>query len=354
MKALVLCGGSGTRLRPITHTMAKQLVPVANKPVLYYGLEAIKRAGVTDVGIIVGDTRKEIIAAVGDGSTWGIDVTYIPQDEPLGLAHAVLVAEDFLGKDDFVMYLGDNLIKDGIIGCVDTFRENGPNCEILLARVEEPERFGVAELEDGRVKRLVEKPKEPASDLALVGVYMFDENIMTAVKAIKPSSRGELEITDAIQWLIDKGFSVDPHVIDGWWKDTGRLEDMLEANRIMLEMMEPSNSGSVDAESSIDGRVVIEKDAQIVNSTVRGPAIIGERTKIVNSFVGPFTSIYYDVEIESSEIEHSIVLEKSRITDIPGRIEDSLVGQNVVVERSQARPTAYRLMLGDNSRVGIL
>jgi len=354
MKALVLCGGSGTRLRPITHTMAKQLVPVANKPVLYYGLEAIKRAGVTDVGIIVGDTRKEIIAAVGDGSTWGIDVTYIPQDEPLGLAHAVLVAEDFLGKDDFVMYLGDNLIKDGIIGCVDTFRENGPNCEILLARVEEPERFGVAELEDGRVKRLVEKPKEPASDLALVGVYMFDENIMTAVKAIKPSSRGELEITDAIQWLIDNGFSVDPHVIDGWWKDTGRLEDMLEANRIMLEMMEPSNSGSVDAESSIDGRVVIEKDAQIVNSTVRGPAIIGERTKIVNSFVGPFTSIYYDVEIESSEIEHSIVLEKSRITDIPGRIEDSLVGQNVVVERSQARPTAYRLMLGDNSRVGIL
>jgi glucose-1-phosphate thymidylyltransferase len=354
MKALVLCGGSGTRLRPITHTMAKQLVPVANKPVLYYGLEAIRNAGVTDVGIIVGDTRKEIIAAVGDGSTWGIDVTYIPQDEPLGLAHAVLVAEDFLGTDDFVMYLGDNLIKDGINGCVETFRSNGPNCEILLAQVEEPERFGVAELEGGRVKRLVEKPKEPASDLALVGVYMFDENIMKAVKAIKPSSRGELEITDAIQWLIDNGFSVDPHVIDGWWKDTGRREDMLEANRIMLEMMEPSNAGSVDAASSIDGRVVIEKDAQVVNSTVRGPAIIGERTKIVDSFVGPFTSIYYDVEINSSEIEHSIVLEKSRITDIPGRIEDSLVGQNVVVERSQARPTAYRLMLGDNSRIGIL
>jgi glucose-1-phosphate thymidylyltransferase len=334
--------------------MAKQLVPVANKPVLYYGLEAIRKAGVTDVGIIVGDTRKEIIAAVGDGSTWGIDVTYIPQDEPLGLAHAVLVAEDFLGTDDFVMYLGDNLIKDGIIGCVETFRSNGPNCEILLAHVEEPERFGVAELEGGRVKRLVEKPEEPASDLALVGVYMFDENIMKAVKAIKPSSRGELEITDAIQWLIDNGFSVDPHVIAGWWKDTGRLEDMLEANRIMLEMMEPSNAGSVDAASNIDGRVVIEKDAQIVNSTVRGPAIIGERTKIVDSFVGPFTSIYYDVEIKSSEIEHSIVLEKSRITDIPGRIEDSLVGQNVVVERSQARPTAYRLMLGDNSRIGIL
>lgn len=354
MKALVLCGGSGTRLRPITHTMAKQLVPVANKPVLYYGLEAIKKAGVTDVGIIVGETSKEIIAAVGDGSAWGIDVTYIPQDEPLGLAHAVMIARDFLGSDDFVMYLGDNLIKDGINGCVDTFRSNGPNCEILLARVEEPQRFGVAELEGGRVKRLVEKPKEPASDLALVGVYMFDANIMEAVKSIEPSSRGELEITDAIQWLIDNGFSVDPHIIDGWWKDTGRLEDMLEANRIMLEMLEPSNSGHVDGASKVDGRVVIEDGAEIINSTLRGPAIIGERTRVVNSFVGPFSSIYYDVEITGSEIEHSIVLEKSRITDIPGRIEDSLIGQNVVVERSQLKPAAYRLMLGDNSRVGIL
>jgi glucose-1-phosphate thymidylyltransferase len=354
MKALVLCGGTGTRLRPITHTMAKQLVPIANKPVLFYGLEAIRGAGITEVGIVVGDTRKEIIQAVGDGSRWGIRVTYITQDEPLGLAHAVLVSEEFLGGDHFVMYLGDNLIKDGITGCVTAYQEDRPNCEILLAHVLEPQRFGVAELDSGKVVRLVEKPERPASDLALVGVYMFDEHIMEAVKAIEPSPRGELEITDAIQWLIDQGYRVDPHVIDGWWKDTGRLEDMLEANRIMLETMEPSMKGYIDSESQALGKVVVEDGAEIINSTVRGPAIIGERTRVVNSFVGPFTSVYYDVSIIDSEIEHSIVLERSTITDIPGRIEDSLIGQNVVVGRSPLKPAAYRFMLGDNSRVGIL
>jgi glucose-1-phosphate thymidylyltransferase len=354
MKALVLCGGSGTRLRPITHTMAKQLVPIANKPVLFYGLEAIKAAGVEDVGIVVGETAREIVQAVGDGSKWGIDVTYIQQDEPLGLAHAVMVAEPFLGTDDFVMYLGDNLIKEGITGLVEQFRQNRPNSQILLAAVKEPERFGVAELEGGRVVRLVEKPKEPASDLALVGVYMFDGTIMDAVKAIAPSARGELEITDAIQWLIDQGFSVDPHIIDGWWKDTGRLDDMLEANRIMLDTLEASVEGMVDKDSQIHGMVVVEKGAEIINSTVRGPAIIGEKTRIVNSFIGPFTSIYYGVTITGSEIEHSIVLENSTIRDIGGRIEDSLIGQNVVVERSPLKPAAYRLMLGDNSRVGIV
>jgi len=354
MKALVLCGGSGTRLRPITHTMAKQLVPIANKPVLFYGLEAIKAAGVEDVGIVVGETAREIVQAVGDGSKWGIDVTYIQQDEPLGLAHAVMVAEPFLGTDDFVMYLGDNLIKEGITGLVEQFRQNRPNSQILLAAVKEPERFGVAELEGGRVVRLVEKPKEPASDLALVGVYMFDGTIMDAVKAIAPSARGELEITDAIQWLIDQGFSVDPHIIDGWWKDTGRLDDMLEANRIMLDTLEASVEGMVDKDSQIHGMVVVEKGAEIINSTVRGPAIIGEKTRIVNSFIGPFTSIYYGVTITGSEIEHSIILENSTIRDIGGRIEDSLIGQNVVVERSPLKPAAYRLMLGDNSRVGIV
>jgi len=354
MKALVLCGGSGTRLRPITHTMAKQLVPIANKPVLFYGLEAIKAAGVTDVGIVVGDTAKEIVQAVGDGSRWGIDVTYIHQDEPLGLAHAVLVSEEFLGTDDFVMYLGDNLIREGITSLVEQFRQNRPNSQILLARVKEPERFGVAELEKGRVVRLVEKPDKPASDLALVGVYMFDGNIMEAVKAIAPSGRGELEITDAIQWLIDQGLAVDPHIIDGWWKDTGRLDDMLEANRIMLETLEPSEQGFVDKESSVLGMVVLEKGSELINSTVRGPAIIGEGTRIVNSFIGPYTSIYYGVTVTGSEIEHSIVLENSTIRDISGRIEDSLIGQNVVVERSPLKPAAYRLMLGDNSRVGIL
>lgn len=354
MKALVLCGGAGTRLRPITHTMAKQLVPVANKPVLFYGLEAIRDAGIVDVGIVVGETSKEIIQAVGDGSKWGLKVTYILQDQPLGLAHAVLVSEDFLGDDTFVMYLGDNLIKDGITSLVNEFRVNNPNSQILLARVNEPQRFGVAELAEGKVVRLVEKPEKPASDLALVGVYMFDKNILDAAKAIKPSRRDELEITDAIQWLIDQGLTVEPHIIDGWWKDTGRLDDMLEANRIMLETLEPRIEGRVDGDSEVLGKVVIEEGAEIINSTVRGPAIIGERTKVVNSFIGPFTSVYFEVNIEGSQIEHSIVLEKSTIRDIPGRIEDSLIGQNVEVVRSPLKPTAYRFMLGDNSRIGIL
>jgi len=354
MKALVLCGGAGTRLRPITHTLAKQLVPIANKPVLFYGLQAIKDAGVDEVGIVVGDTSVEIRQAVGDGSEWGLEVSYIHQKQPLGLAHAVMVSEEFLGDDQFVMYLGDNLIKDGIKGLVDEFRNNKPNSQILLARVKEPQRFGVAELEGGRIKRLVEKPERPASDLALVGVYMFDRNIMDAVKAIEPSGRGELEITDAIQWLIDQGFTVDPHVIDGWWKDTGRLEDMLEANRIMLETLEPRVDGHVDSQSETSGTVVVEKGAEIISSSVRGPAIIGEGTKIINSFVGPYTSIYYGVTVTNSEIEHSIILENSTVTDIPGRVEDSLIGQNVEVGRSPLKPAAYRFMLGDNSRVGIL
>lgn len=354
MKALILCGGFGTRLRPITHTIAKQLVPIANKPVLFYGLEAIKEAGVEEVGIVVGETAREIVKAVGDGSPWGLRVTYINQEKPLGLAHAVLVSEEYLGGEDFVMYLGDNLIKDGIKGLVDEFRQNRPNSQILLARVKEPQRFGVAELEDGKVIRLVEKPEKPASDLALVGVYMFDGGIMEAARAIKPSGRGELEITDAIQWLIDQGRTVDPHIINGWWKDTGRLEDMLEANRIMLETLEPSIEGHVDSESRVEGMVVVEKGAEVIASNIRGPAIIGEGTRIVNSFIGPYTSIYFGVEINGSEIEHSIILENSTITDISGRIEDSLIGQNVVVERSPLKPAAYRLMLGDNSRIGIL
>lgn len=354
MKALILCGGFGTRLRPITHTIAKQLVPIANKPVLFYGLEAIKEAGVEEVGIVVGETAREIVKAVGDGSPWGLRITYINQEKPLGLAHAVLVSEEYLGGEDFVMYLGDNLIKDGIKGLVDEFRQNRPNSQILLARVKEPERFGVAELEDGKVVRLVEKPLKPASDLALVGVYMFDGGIMEAARAIKPSGRGELEITDAIQWLIDQGRRVDPHIINGWWKDTGRLEDMLEANRIMLETLQPSIEGHVDSESKVEGVVVVEKGAEVIASNIRGPAIIGEGTRIVNSFIGPYTSIYFGVEINGSEIEHSIILENSRITDIPGRIEDSLIGQNVEVSRSPLKPHAYRLMLGDNSRVGII
>ncbi|WP_322760813.1 glucose-1-phosphate thymidylyltransferase [Frankia sp. Cr2] len=353
MKALVLAGGSGTRLRPITHTSAKQLVPVANKPVLFYGLEAIAEAGITEVGIIVGDTAAEIEAAVGDGSALGIKVTYIRQEAPLGLAHAVLVARDFLADEPFVMYLGDNLIIGGISGFVEEFKRSGPDALILLTKVANPSAFGVAELgPQGQVIRLVEKPEEPPSDLALVGVYLFGAAVHDAVRAIKPSGRGELEITEAIQWLVDRGHEVAPHLVEGYWKDTGRLDDMLETNRHLLESLESDVRGAVDEHSTIVGRVVIEEGASLVRSTVRGPAIIGRGTTLVDSYVGPFTSIYYSCTIENTEIEYSIVLERATIRDI-GRIEDSLIGRDVEVVPSDARPRAHRLMLGDHSRVSV-
>lgn len=354
LKGLILAGGAGTRLRPITHTSAKQLVPVANKPILFYGLEAFAEAGVTDIGIIVGDTEEEIREAVGDGSAWGVRITYIRQEAPLGLAHAVLTAADYLGDDPFVMYLGDNLIREGITGFVDEFSRQDVDALILLARVEEPQRFGVARLEENRVVELIEKPKEPPSDLALVGVYLFRPVILEASRSISPSWRGELEITDAIQHLIDHGHRVEAHVIDGWWKDTGRLEDLLEANRMMLEDLEARVDGSVDESSRLDGRVVVEEGAEVVRSTVRGPAIIGRGSRIVDSYIGPFTSVYYGVTVEGSELEHSIVMENSVIRDIPGRIEDSLIGKDVEITRSPELPKTFRFMLGDNSQVGLI
>jgi glucose-1-phosphate thymidylyltransferase len=364
---LVLSGGAGTRLRPITHTSAKQLVPVANKPILFYGIEDMVEAGISEIGIITGDTGPEIQAAVGDGSRWGATVTYIPQDAPLGLAHCVLIARDFLGDDDFVMYLGDNLLRQGIAEFVDTFEADrhrsaeptldgagvAPSAQILLARVADPQRFGVAEIgPDGEVVRLVEKPENPPSDLALVGVYLFDPSIHEAVASIEPSPRGELEITDAIQWLIDHGHRVRHEVLDGWWKDTGKLQPLLEGNRLVLETLEQSVQGTVDADSFLDGRVVIEAGAEIINSTVRGPAIIGERTRVVNSYIGPFTSVYHDCEIVNSELEHSVVLEESKVFDI-ARIADSLIGKQVEIRRSQTRPHATRLMVGDHSVVDL-
>ncbi len=363
MKGLILSGGAGTRLRPITHTSAKQLVPVANKPILFYGIEDMVEAGITEIGIITGDTGPEIREAVGDGSRWGATVTYIPQDAPLGLAHCVLIAREFLGDDDFVMYLGDNLLRQGIAEFVERFEEDRhqsaapgstvPSAQILLARVSDPQRFGVAEIgPDGEVLHLVEKPEDPPSDLALVGVYLFDSSIHEAVATIAPSPRGELEITDAIQWLIDNGHRVRHEVLEGWWKDTGKLQPLLEGNRLVLETIERSIIGTVDEDSIIDGRVVIEAGAQIINSTVRGPAIIGERTKVINSYIGPFTSVYFDCEIVDSEIEHSVILEESKILGIP-RVADSLVGKQVEVRRSETRPHATRLMIGDHSVVDL-
>lgn len=353
MKGLILSGGKGTRLRPITHTSAKQLVPVANKPVLFYGIEALRDAGIRDIGIIVGETAEEIERVVQDGSRWGVQITYIHQPEPLGLAHAVLTAEEFLGESEFVMYLGDNLIINGVQDFVSEFNRNLPNALVLLAHVSNPSQFGVAELKGGRVRRLVEKPKEPRSDLALVGVYLFDANIFEAARSIEPSHRGELEITDAIQKLIDTGHNVDSHVVTGWWKDTGKLEDMLEANRMILDNLEMDVRGNVDADSTVEFKVVIEPGAEVVASTIRGPAIIGHGAKIHGSYVGPFTSIQNGCLLRNCEIEHSIVLQDSRILDIRQRIVDSLIGRNVILERSSRKPKALRFMLGDSSGVGI-
>jgi glucose-1-phosphate thymidylyltransferase len=361
MKALILAGGAGTRLRPITHTSAKQLVPVANKPILFYGLEAMADAGIREVGLIVGDTAAEMRAAVGDGSRWGMDVTYIPQEAPLGLAHCVLIARDFLGDDDFVMYLGDNLLQQGLVEFVDRFqRERQPNlhaapaaAQILLTKVPDPSRFGVAVLDaEGHVVQLIEKPEVPPSDLALVGVYLFDPTIHEAVRAITPSARGELEITDAIQWLIDSGHRVRSEELHGWWIDTGKLTPLLEANRLILETLEPRVEGAVDDESKIEGRVVIEAGAEVVRSTVRGPAIIGAGTRVIDSYVGPFTAIAGGCAVLGSEVEHSVVLEDSQIHGIP-RLMDSLLGRQVVVTRSAQRPTATRLLLGDHSTVDL-
>ena len=353
MKGLILSGGRGTRLRPLTYTSAKQLVPVANKPVLFYAIESLAAAGIRDIGIVVGDTRAEIRAAVGDGSAWGVRATYIEQDAPRGLAHAVLISESFIGNDPFVVYLGDNLLNKGINRFVDEFVRDRPAAQILLAHVPDPQMFGVAELSHGRVVRLVEKPREPRSDLALVGVYMFSPAVFEAVRSITPSFRNELEITDAIQTLIDRGLDVRPHIVDGWWKDTGKLEDMLEANRLILETIERRVEGSVDAASRVEGKVVIEAGAVVERSVIRGPVIVGARARIVNAFVGPFTSIMNDAEVLDSEIEHSILLEGSSISNLSHRVEDSLIGKNVRIYRLPVKPSAYRFMLGDNSEVGI-
>ncbi len=353
MKALVLAGGAGTRLRPITYTSAKQLVPVANKPILFYGLEQLRDAGITDVVIVVGDTHAEIEAAVGDGTALGIDVAYVRQDQPLGLAHALLTAEAALGDDDLVMFLGDNLIEGGITEVVRRFTTDRPAAQLLLKQVDDPTRFGVAVLDaDGAVQRLVEKPPEPPSDLALVGVYLFTPAIFDAARAITPSWRGELEITDAIQQLVDEGHRVTASTVDGWWLDTGKKDELLEANRTVLAGLTRRIDGEVDAGSDVVGDVVIEAGASLINSSVRGPAVIGANTVLDEVHVGPFTSIADDCHLERCELEYSVVMEGCHIRDVP-RLEGSLLGREVSVSRTQRRPAAHRLLLGDHSQVEI-
>jgi glucose-1-phosphate thymidylyltransferase len=356
LRGLILSGGKGTRMRPLTYTSAKQLIPVANKPVLFYGIEAMIEAGIREIAIIVSpETGGEIRDAAGDGSAFGAKISYLEQDEPRGLAHAVMIAEGILKGAPFVMYLGDNLLQHGIKPLVEEFKSLDCNSEILLTKVPNPSQFGVAELDaDGRVFRLTEKPKEPKSDLALVGVYMFDEKIFDAVKAIKPSWRNELEITDAIQWLIDNGLSVHPHIVKGWWKDTGKIEDMLEANRTVLDTIDPDCRGEVDSGSSVEGKVVLGDGSRIIDSVIRGPVVIGPGARIEHAFVGPYTSIGAQCVVDNAEIENSIILENSMISHVEGRIEASLIGRNVKIGRTKRKPVAYRFNLGDNSEVGIL
>jgi glucose-1-phosphate thymidylyltransferase len=354
MKGLILSGGKGTRLRPITHTSAKQLVPVANKPVLFYGIEAMAEAGIVEIGIIIApETGGEIRAAAGDGSRFGVQITYVEQDEPRGLAHAALTAEKFLDGEPFVMYLGDNLLQGGISDLVQSFHASAPDALILLTPVPDPQNYGVAELDGERVMRLVEKPPQPATDLALVGVYMFTAGIHDASRAIQPSARGELEITDAIQHLVDGGARVEPHIVRGWWKDTGRLDDMLEANRLVLDRIEPRVEGQL-VDAQCDGRVVVEPGARLERTTVRGPAIIGAGAQLTDCYVGPYTAIGEDCVICEAEVEHSILLAGCTVRHLEGRMESSLLGRNVTISRGVRQPKAYRFMVGDNSEIGIL
>ena len=353
LRGLILSGGAGTRLRPITHTSAKQLVPVANKPVLFYGIEALVAAGIDEIGIIVSpETGAEIRATVGDGSGFGARTTFIEQDEPRGLAHALLTAEEFLEDGPFVMYLGDNLLRDGIEGLVTRFRQAEPDALILLTRVDDPWHYGVAELDGDRIVRLVEKPKEPPSDMALVGVYMFGPPIFEAAKQIQPSWRDELEITDAIQRLIDDGRRVESHTVSGWWKDTGQLADMLEANRLVLEEIERRIDGEL-VDTRVEGRVVVEAGAKLERSLIRGPAIIGGGAMVADAYIGPYTSIGREVTISGAEVEHSILLEGSRVVDLDARLEASMLGRNVSLVRGDSMPRTLRMIVGDNSAIHV-
>lgn len=369
MKGLILSGGKGTRLRPLTYTRAKQLIPLANKPVLFYAIEALIAAGIRDIGIVVGDTHTEIEMAIGASTFWGpeVHITYIYQDAPLGLAHAVKVAQPFLGQERFVMFLGDNLIGEPLAPLVSRFAATDCSyqCSILLAEVAHPQQFGVAEIEPlavqadptaMRVRRLVEKPKEPPSNLALVGIYCFDPCIFQAVDRIQPSARGELEITDAIQWLIDHTYQVHAQLLAGYWIDTGKMEDILDANRQVLLGITPTidPTATVSSTSALSGAVTLQAGCVIENSVVRGPAIIGERAVIRNAYIGPFTSIYHDVLIESSEVEYSILLEHSKLAHVRGRIQESLIGRYAEIQTSPMKPQGHKLMLGDHSRVGIM
>ncbi|MGH2585761.1 MAG: glucose-1-phosphate thymidylyltransferase [Dehalococcoidia bacterium] len=350
LKGLVVSGGKGSRLRPFTYTGAKQLVPIANKPVLFYGVEQLVAAGITDIGVVVGDTGAQVEEALGDGGRFGARFTYLHQEQPLGIAHTLVVARDFLGDSPFVMFLGDNFLRGGIQGLVERFTTEAPAAQVQLVRVPRPQEFGVAVLSpDGRLERLVEKPADPPSDLVIIGLYMFQPVVHEVVATLRPSARGELEITEAIQGLIDRSVRVDACPVEDHWIDTGRMGDILAANRLVLEILEPAVHGDVDGASRVDGRVVIEPGAQVRNSVIEGPAIIGAETVLEHAYVGPFTSIYHHCYVRDAELAGSVVLERTRIEAVSQRIEGSLIGRDVRLTGATRRPRGYRLMLGDHS-----
>lgn len=351
MKGLILSGGKGSRLRPFTYTNAKQLVPIANKPVLFYTIEQLVECGITDIGIVVGDTADQIKAAVGDGSAFGSRVHYIHQEAPLGIAHAVQVARDYLGDDPFVLYLGDNFVQGGIKPFVDSFRTNGSNGQILLHPVNNPQAFGVAEFVGGRLARIVEKPADPPTNLAVIGVYMLDRNVFEVIEGLKPSGRGELEITDALQGLIDRGLKVQAELLDRYWIDTGKMDDILEANRVILETLPPRREGEIDERSRVYEPVILEKGARVENSVLRGPLIIGANTTVIDCYIGPYTSIDHDCRLKGVRIGSSVVMEHTSIEDIHWPIERSLIGRQVVLRGSQAVGGSYSLTLGDHSQI---
>ncbi|HEX7320392.1 MAG TPA: glucose-1-phosphate thymidylyltransferase [bacterium] len=354
MKGLILAGGFGTRLRPLTYTGAKQLIPVANKPIIIYGIEALARAGIKDIGVVVGETAAEVQAALGNGDLFNIRITYIRQEAPLGLAHAIKISQKFLGNDPFIMYLGDNLLKQDLAELITKFNNMKSDALILLTEVPNPQQFGVAVIDkNGKVIKLIEKPKEPPSNYALVGVYLFNTTIYKAIDNIKPSLRNELEITDAIQWLLENKYNVASDIVKGWWKDTGKPEDIIEANLLVLESIEPLNEG-VSVDSVINGRVRIEKGARIEKSVIRGPVIIGQGARIINSFIGPFSSIGNNAIIENSEIECSVVMEGAKIKDIEKRIDRSIIGKNVEISQVDQSPRTYKFIVGDQSNIELV
>ena len=354
MKGLILSGGFGTRLRPLTYTGAKQLIPIANKPIIFYGIEALTNVGIDKIGIVVGETKQEVQDTVGTGARWKAEITYLPQEAPLGLAHAIKISREFIGDDPFIMYLGDNILKDNLSYLVNGFKQSKPNALILLTEVDNPQEFGVAVVDEkGNVKKLIEKPKDPPSNLALVGIYLFDKEIFQAIENIKPSWRNELEITDAIQWLMDNKYRVESQTVKGWWKDTGKPDDIIEANLLILVDIASDNHGKV-IDSNINGRVRIEKDALVEKSIIRGPAIIGENARIIRSYVGPFSSIGNHVRIENSEVECSVIMDGAVIHNLEKRIDRSILGRNVVIDQINESPRTHRFVLGDQSYVEII